>query len=131
MRSVYRILDANFNRAREALRVLEDLARFHHDDAAFAASLKDARHALDVEARPHAKAFLSARDSESDVGRDGDRPVKGARPLAEIAQANFKRAEEALRTIEEIAKGRFAPMSDSAHRLRYDLYAAEKRFADP
>jgi len=131
MRSIHRILDANFNRAREALRVLEDLARFHHDDGALAASLKEARHALDVRARPHAKAFLAARDSEGDVGRDGDLAVEEPRPLGSVAEANFKRAQEALRTIEEVAKGRFVPMSSAAHRLRYALYAAEKRFADP
>ncbi len=131
MRSLFRILDANLNRAREALRVLEDLARFHHDDRALAASLKDARHSLDVQARPHARAFLAARDSDADVGRDGDRAVAEPRPLASVAEANFKRAQEALRTIEEVAKGRFAPLSGAAQRLRYALYAAEKRFADP
>lgn len=131
VRSVYRVLDANFNRAREALRVLEDLARFHHEDAALAASLKEARHALDVEARPHARRLLEARDSLGDVGRDGDRPVRDPRPLAEVAQANLKRAQEALRTIEETAKGRFPSMSAAAHRLRYALYTHEKRFADP
>ena len=131
MRSVLRILDANVNRAREALRVLEDLARFHQEDAALAASLKEARHALDREARPHARAFLEARDSEGDVGRDGDLRVSAPRPLAEVAQANFKRAEEALRTLEEVSKGRFASMSGAAHRLRYALYSVEKGFSDP
>ena len=131
MRSAFRILDANLNRAREALRVLEDLARFHHDDAALAASLKAARHALDVQARPHIRAFLEARDSEGDVGRDGDLAVEEPRPLGSVAEANFKRAQEALRTIEEVAKGRFPPMSAAAHRWRYALYTAEQRFADP
>jgi thiamine-phosphate pyrophosphorylase len=131
MRSVFRILDANFNRAREALRVLEDLARFHHDDAPLAASLKEARHSLDREARPHLHAFVGARDSDRDVGRNGDLAVRAARPLAEVAQANFKRAEEALRTIEEVSKGRFGPMSGTAHRLRYALYSVEKCFQDP
>ena len=131
MRSVLRILDATLNRAREALRVLEDLARFHHDDAALAASLKAARHALDVPARPLARALLQARDSEGDVGRDGDVAVREARPLAEVAQANLKRAQEALRTIEEVAKGRFPPLCATAQRLRYGLYTAGRRFADP
>lgn len=131
MRSVCRILDAAFNRGREALRVLEDLARFHHDDAASAAALKNARHALDRLARPHARDFLASRDSTGDVGRDGDRPVRDARPLAEIAAANFKRAGEAMRAIEEIAKGRFEGMCDAALHLRYGLYELEKRLADP
>ncbi len=131
MRSVFRILDASFNRAREALRVLEDLARFHHDDEEGAARLKEARHALDGLARPHAREFLAARDASGDVGREADRPVKGPRALAEVASANFKRAGEALRTIEEVAKGRFPEASRAAHRLRYGLYGLEKRSSDP
>ena len=34
MREIYRILDANFNRAREALRVAEDCGRFALNDPA-------------------------------------------------------------------------------------------------
>jgi thiamine-phosphate pyrophosphorylase len=131
VRSVHRILDANFNRAREALRVLEDLARFHHGDAPTTAALKSARHELDLESRAFARQFLGARDSLQDVGRDGDRPVRGPRLLSEVATANLKRAQEALRAIEEIAKGRYASMSAVAHRLRYALYTIEKSLADP
>jgi thiamine-phosphate pyrophosphorylase len=131
MRSVFRILDANLNRAREALRVLEDVARFHHDDAAAAARLKEARHALDARSRPWARELLRARDSVRDVGRDGDRPVDGPRPLRDVVAANLKRAGEALRTIEEVAKGRLPGLSREAHRRRFDLYTLEKEMADP
>jgi thiamine-phosphate pyrophosphorylase len=131
MRSVYRILDANLNRAREALRVLEDIARFHHDDAGAASRLKEARHALDARARPLARDLLLARDSARDVGRDGDLPVKEARALRDVAAANMKRAGEALRTIEELAKGRFPGLSREAHRRRFELYVLEKELADP
>lgn len=131
MRPVFRLLDASFNRAREALRVLEDLARFDRGDAREARRLKEARHALDLQARPHRTAFLAARDSAGDVGREGDRPVSRPRSLSEVAAANFKRAGEALRAIEEAAKGRFPPMSREAHRLRFALYGIEKGWADP
>jgi thiamine-phosphate pyrophosphorylase len=131
MRAVFRILDANLNRAREALRVLEDLARFGRDDASLAAELKDARHRLDLEARPLSRGLLAARDSSRDVGRDGDRPVRAPRPLGEVAAANLKRVQEALRSIEELAKGRFAGLARTAHALRYALYGVEPRMADP
>ena len=131
MRSLFRILDANLNRAREALRVLEDVARFHHDDAAAAARLKEARHAIDARSRPWSREFLQARDSAGDVGRDGDRPVAGPRPLRDVVAANLKRAGEALRTIEEIAKGRMPDLSREAHRRRFELYTLEKELADP
>lgn len=131
MRSVLRILDANLNRAREALRVLEDIARFHHDDARGAAALKAARHALDARARPLARDLVQARDSANDVGRESDRPVDGPRPLRDVVAANLKRAGEALRTIEEIAKGLHPELSKEAHRRRFELYTLEKELADP
>jgi thiamine-phosphate pyrophosphorylase len=126
-----RILDANLNRAREALRVLEDLARFQRGDARLAARLKDARHALDREARPHARELLRARDPAADVGRDGDLPVTGPRGLGEVAAANLKRAQEALRSIEEVAKGLHPSLCRTAHGLRFVLYEVEKGMADP
>src|SRR3954447_14256671 len=43
-RDVLRILDANSNRAREALRVMEDSARFVLDDPPTCATLKQLRH---------------------------------------------------------------------------------------
>src|ERR1051325_7025267 len=131
MRSADRILDANLNRAREALRVLEDLARFHRDDGALADALKDTRHALDRAARPHAAELLRARDSDGDGGRESAGPVKAVRPLAGVAAANLKRGQEALRSIEEVAKGRYPPLAAEAHRGRFRLYAIEKRMAAP
>jgi len=41
-----RIIDANLNRAREALRVMEEHARFGLDDAGLSAAIKEVRHAL-------------------------------------------------------------------------------------
>ncbi|MBQ6828738.1 MAG: thiamine phosphate synthase, partial [Thermoguttaceae bacterium] len=43
-REIYRILDAAANRGREALRVVEDAARFLEDDAELTARLKETRH---------------------------------------------------------------------------------------
>src|SRR6059058_6219844 len=43
---VLRLLDANANRAREALRVVEDYARFVLDDAGLSEELKGLRHEL-------------------------------------------------------------------------------------
>ena len=43
MREIYRILDANFNRAREAIRVAEDCGRFAFNDPAITAMAKNLR----------------------------------------------------------------------------------------
>ncbi|MFO0842221.1 MAG: hypothetical protein U0797_07440 [Gemmataceae bacterium] len=60
-----RLLDAGFNRAREALRVVEDYARFSLDDAFLSGELKRLRHELTTgfaEARPE-RPHRVARDA--------------------------------------------------------------------
>ncbi len=116
-----RLLDASFNRAREALRVLEDLARFELDDPAAQRELKSMRHALSLLERPIAARLLAARESVRDVGRGSD--VGGRRSAAEVAAANFKRGQEALRSIEEAGRDGLS----SASRLRYALYVLEQK----
>ena len=69
---VYRILDANFNRSREGLRVCEEVARFVLESAALTRELKKCRH--DV-TRVWKKLFnenselLASRDVRRDVGK--------------------------------------------------------------
>ncbi len=45
-RRIYRIIDADFNRAREALRTIEEFCRFVLDDPALSARAKQMRHHL-------------------------------------------------------------------------------------
>src|ERR1700733_6868807 len=63
-----RLLDANANRAREALRVLEDYARFVLNDQALSASLKSLRHALTEAMADHLPDAILHRDTPGDVG---------------------------------------------------------------
>jgi len=103
-----RIIDANLNRAREALRTLEDLARFVLDDEAMCARLKRARHGL-VEAAEmlpiDRAALLAWRDTPGDVGTRVSAPGEYQRTTAgDIAAAAFGRLQEALRSMEECGK---------------------------
>ncbi len=108
MRSPRRIIDANANRAREALRVMEDAARFLLDDETLARPLKELRHALSqaLAALPGGGASeLAARDTPADVGTAITTPSEGVRPDTHaIVIAAGKRLGEALRSIEEYAK---------------------------
>lgn len=139
MNHVARIIDANANRAREALRVLEDIARFALDDADLSASLKSLRHdlraALDGLAIDKG-VLLSSRDTEGDVGTAISTPAEYARTgLRDIALAAASRLTEALRSIEEAAKA--LPVSSKPaikpainpaaafESLRYRAYSAE------
>jgi thiamine-phosphate pyrophosphorylase len=127
---LHRILDANANRAREALRVLEDAARFALDNPALNAQIKTLRHALRAAltqpALDHALR-LGARDAENDPGRDTKTPEELTREsLHGIAAAAAARLTEALRSLEESAKGLNADPRPF-ELLRYRAYEAEKK----
>src|SRR5580693_7214640 len=64
-----RLLDANANRSREALRVLEDYARFILDDQSLSSELKHLRHDLAALLRPLLPNAILHRDTPGDVGR--------------------------------------------------------------
>lgn len=126
---VLRILDVNINRAREALRVIEDYARFVLDDADAAEVAKRQRHALrDIVAAAGADALLEARDIVSDVGRE----LKTAGELRreapdDIVRAAFGRLSEAARGLAEYGKLLSPPAAAPAETLRYCAYELEQR----
>ncbi len=124
-----RIVDVNANRAREALRVIEDYARFILDDADAARAVKQCRHDLQtVIAAAGADALLAARDIVGDVGRD----VKTARELERgeadaVVRAAFGRLSEAARSLGEYGKLLSTAMAGGAEALRYRCYELEQR----
>lgn len=106
MRDAMRIMDASANRAREAMRVMEDAARFLLDDAELAGELKAMRHALREALTQLPGAGLSGgRDTPGDVGV----AIEGAgeyqrRDVRDVVIAAGKRLSEALRSLEEYSK---------------------------
>jgi len=128
--TILRILDANLNRAREGLRVVEEYARFVLEDAALSESLKSLRHDL-VTAIPKeiGIALHVHRDSRGDVGRELPNPSDQRRGGAgEVARASAARVSEALRCIEEYAKTFDTAFAKRMSTLRYRMYELEKRF---
>lgn len=129
-RDAARIIDANANRAREALRVMEDAARFLLDDAALSAELKALRHGLRaaLDALPLDPGFLLAsRDTPGDVGASLTTEAETRREsAADVAAAASKRLTEALRSIEESAKTLPGGGAAAFERLRYRAYGAER-----
>jgi thiamine-phosphate pyrophosphorylase len=123
-----RLLDAAANRAREGLRVTEDYCRFVLDDALLCGELKALRHDLAaVLAELPAGTLLAARDTLGDVGAGLSTAAEGERasPLA-VAQANLKRLQEALRSLEEFGKLHGRDFGRSLEALRYRSYTLEK-----
>jgi thiamine-phosphate pyrophosphorylase len=129
MREIYRILDANFNRAREALRVAEDCGRFVLNDPAITQMAKNLRSDLQqiLTSLPAAEMLVS-RDTPGDIGTEITSPTESQRSgLTEVATAACKRLTEALRTIEEY--GKFVSPREvlKIERMRYNAYTLEQR----
>ena len=129
---IYRIIDANANRAREALRVAEEAARFAMERPDLAEALKRLRHDLRAAMeRLDAQALLLARDTAGDVGTAISTAAERTRAgTADVARAAFKRLTEALRAIEEYGKALDAEMAATVERIRYRTYDLEKRFEE-
>lgn len=124
-----RIIDANLNRAREALRVMEEFARFRLEDAVLSAAIKEARHDLARSVPSDLAPRLPAcRDIVGDVGTHVSAPQEYERSgTSDVAVAATKRATEALRAIEEYAKSVSRDWAAGVEKIRYRVYDLERR----
>ena len=120
---IYRIIDANINRASEALRVLEDYVRFIKDNKPTSEKLKNIRHYLNVLFLPFTNLILN-RDSQNDIGRDIENP-SGKKTIKDIICANCKRLEEALRVLSEYGQLLHLDVK-KLEDARYEIYTIEK-----
>ena len=131
-KNIYRILDANLNRAREGLRVTEEVARLYFDDAKMSSKFKRLRHELTRVAIKNfdQEKLLTFRDSEKDVGADTMGSLEKRRvDLNSIVQANLRRAEEATRVLEEFGKLINPDSAKAFKRIRFRLYTLEQRIS--
>ncbi len=123
-----RILDASANRAREALRVIEDFVRFVRADAFLSAEIKTLRHRLaDALRQLPEQLLLQARDTPHDVGTaiTTEQEMERASPRV-VVQANCKRLQEALRSLEEFGKVLEPAFGAAIEQLRYQAYTMER-----
>lgn len=120
-----RVCDANLNRLKEGIRVVEDIARYKEDNKTLALQLKELRHLAQVD---DMKPFLQNRDSINDVLRQSMACEMKRESLQSIITANFKRAQESSRVLEELYKLVDPKLSENFKHIRYSLYALEKEF---
>jgi len=128
-RNIYRIIDANLNRAREGIRVAEEVARLYFDNAKLSTQFKSLRHQLTRVAKNSfdEKKLLSFRDSQEDVGRDSMGTLEKKRAdLESIVQANLRRSQEATRVLEEFGKLINPASAPSFKKIRFRLYTFEQ-----
>ena len=127
------MIDANVNRAREGLRVVEDVARFVLNDGELSGACKALRHSLGEALAAmgcDGLSLLAARDTASDVGTTlataGELTRSG---LASLVGANAGRLTESLRVLEELAKLRSAGAAAVIERARYSAYTLHREIA--
>ncbi len=130
-KTVYRIIDANFNRAREALRVIEEYCRFVLDHEGLCARTKQLRHALcGALSELDDQTLLTCRDTERDVGTHikVDQQLKRT-SLESCLTAAAKRLPEALRALSELIQTFNPALAVRVEQIRYQTYTLEKDIA--
>ncbi|MFC1509793.1 thiamine phosphate synthase, partial [Candidatus Omnitrophota bacterium] len=132
-KSLFRLFDANINRATEGIRVLEDTARMLLDDEELTRTIKDIRHSLIQTVKIEknlSRSLLHSRGSETDVLRSGETAHERTRnDVLSVVEANAGRAQEALRALEEFGKLLYPVLSERFKNIRFRLYDVEKLLA--
>ena len=118
-----RLLDANLNRLREGIRVVEDIYRYIFNDKTVSTKLKNLRHNARIELYDE---LLDSRDIQNDVLKISTKSEQNRTDLTSILIANFKRAQESARVLEEFTKLISIDISENFKSIRYDLYHLEK-----
>lgn len=142
MKKVLRIIDVNMNRALEGLRVVEEIARFMIEDKRLTLTIKKLRGDLSkiIRAAEYKKEIdqkirvsenlIKARGAEKDVGRKLYTEREGKRGnVQDVFRSNMKRAEEAVRVLEEFSKLLDPKMGQKFKAVRFKLYTIEKKIA--
>ena len=119
---LYRVIDANLNRLKEGLRVVEDVRRYGFDDLALAKKIKNLRQ----KAKIPQKEFLKFRDAVNDVLKPSLKDEQIRLNLDDLQTANIKRAQESARVLEECFKLIDVKISEIFKAVRYELYEIEK-----
>ncbi|CAD7288004.1 thiamine-phosphate pyrophosphorylase [Campylobacter suis] len=120
---VYRVIDANLNRLKEGLRVVEDIKRYGFNDKALAIKIKNLRH----KAKIPQDEFIKFRNASEDVLKQSTQSEMRRQNLSEILTANFKRSQESARVLEECFKLINTEFSALFKEIRYELYEIEKQ----
>ena len=120
---IAQLIDANLDRAREGLRVMEDWCRFGLKRNDFSKKIKDWRQQLGSH---HLNVYKKARLTAEDPGIGLSHPLQKKRSNPEdIFIANSSRVQEALRVVEEFTRITNPKLSEVASNIRYETYEIE------
>ncbi len=121
---LFRVIDANLNRLKEGIRVVEDILRYKDNNKALASQLKTLRHKATID---EYEELLEYRDSINDVLKSSTKSEQTRTDLKAIIAANCKRAQESSRVLEELFKLSNIHYSENFKSIRYELYNIEKK----
>lgn len=121
--ALHRVIDANLNRLKEGIRVIEDMARYANNDRKLSSRLKTLRHLAKIE---DIQPLLKSRDAQNDVLRPTIESEMERSSIESIIIANYKRAQESSRVLEELYKVVDPSLSERFKTIRYELYTLEK-----
>ena len=127
---VNRIIDANINRAKEGLRVCEEITRFILNNRKLTSDFKTIRHQIDdiIKYLPVSLPdLLKTRESREDVGRNIYLGELKRKNLSDIFSANIQRVKESIRVLEEFSKLINIKFAIKFKRIRYNIYEIEKK----
>jgi len=120
---IERLIDANLNRLREGIRVLEDINRYIYNRKELTSKLKHLRHSI---AKAYDNHRIFHRDIAGDVQKQTIASELNRQSIDDILIANFSRTQESARVLEESFKLMSAELSQHFKTIRYELYALEK-----
>ncbi|WP_269611145.1 thiamine phosphate synthase [Prochlorococcus marinus] len=120
---IAQLIDANLDRAREGLRVMEDWCRFGLKRSDFSIQIKDWRQQLGGH---HHIIYRKARLTSNDPAMGISHPLQKVRSTPEaVFIANSSRVQEALRVIEEFTRITDPKLCEVATKIRYETYEIE------
>ncbi|MDD4169384.1 MAG: thiamine phosphate synthase [Desulfotomaculaceae bacterium] len=123
---LFRIIDANLNRAREGIRVVEEISRFYLNDQDIFLKLKELRHQLIEGEKFLGIRAIIFRNSSSDVGNKPHQIENDRGNLRELLEANANRVEESLRVLEEFSK-LYGYTGELFKKARFSMYELEQK----
>ena len=120
---IFQIIDANLDRAREGLRVLEDWARFGLGENKYVIKIKNFRQIL---GKNHLEIYKKSRNyiEDESKGLSHIEQLKRKTPQ-QIINSNAGRVQEALRVVEEFSRLHNHELSKIASEIRYEIYTLE------
>ena len=120
---ISQIIDANLDRAREGLRVLEDWARFGLGLEKYVIKIKNFRQIL---GKHHLEVYKKSRNHIEDQCKGLSHVEQNNRKSpAKIIRSNSARVQEALRVIEEFSRLNNKELAKIASEIRYEIYTLE------